>query len=153
MNHGMKRALGLAVAAVATTALLSWGAILIVPHTVYFPAVEYDFPGDIHFATFRRGELDRASCERAIAEMSASVVKTCPQCRPSANCLKGLDAELRIILSSEPLPMPSARNSEVTMTISARDPGLALQVCRLLEQQPVSQPASRLRCYPPQSKR
>jgi len=153
MNRGTKRALSLALAAVATTVILAWGAIAIVPQTLYFPAVEYDFPGDIHFATFRRGELDRASCERAVSEMSASVVKSCPQCRPETNCVKGLDAERRIILSNEPLPMPSARNSDVTMTMSSRDPALALQVCRLLEQQSVSQAASRLRCYPPQSAR
>ncbi len=146
LSYGTLAALLLGVALV-----LAWAAIELVPQTLFFPAVEYSMPGDIHFAMFKTGEVDRESCQRTASQISSSVRALCPACRYVERCSRGLSAEARKILSRDALETPSIRTREtgVTMTISAADPALAANVCQLIEQQSAAQPADeRARCYP-----
>ncbi len=146
----------LAALLLGAAALLSWAAIEFVPQTLYFPEVEYSMPGELHFAMLKTGEPDAASCRQTAAQLAQSVRSLCPACRYLERCTRGLSREARRILSREPLDVPSVRTpgNGVTMTISARDPGLASSVCQLIEQQSASQPAEkRARCYLPSVER
>jgi hypothetical protein len=141
----------LSVVVLGVTGLLTWGAIELMPETLFFPVVEYSVPGDIHFTMLKAGELDRTSCDQAARQLSASVKTHCPQCNYVERCFRGLSSDRRQILSRDALATPSVRTpgSGITMTISAADPELALNVCRLIEQQSASQPLDkRARCYP-----
>ena len=135
---------------------LSWAAIAWVPETLYFPAVEYSMPGDLHFAMLKTGEPDPESCRQTASQLAASVRKLCPACQYVERCTRGLSREARKILSREPLQTASVRTpgNGLTMTISSADPGLAPSVCRLIEEQSGSQPAEkRARCYLASEKR
>ena len=146
----------LSLAIVGLTALLTWAAVELVPEMLFFPVVEYTMPGDIHFAMFKGGELDRSSCEQTANDIGKSVRAQCRDCSPVERCLRGLSAERKTLLSREPLALPSVRTpgNGVTMTISTGDAQMALSICRLIEQQSASQPAEkRARCWPAYSAR
>ena len=132
------------------TALVSAAAIEFLPQTIYFPVIEYTTPDNIGFKLLKNGELDLTVCERGAHAVAQAIVASCPSCKVSDRCIRGLDAERRKILSREPLPTPSIRtpDGKVAMTISANDPQLALSVCRASEQQAATQPIEqRLRCF------
>ena len=133
------------------TAALTAAAIEFLPATLYFPVVEYSTPEDIRIALFKNGELDRSSCERGVAKVATAVRGSCPNCKVAERCIRGLDAERRMILSREPLSIPSVRmpGGKLTLTFSTRDPQLALGACEQTERQSASLPVDqRLRCYP-----
>ncbi len=142
---------GLAILVVGLTLLLSAAAIELLPETLFFPVVEYATPENIGIALFKNGELDQSSCEQGTRQIVEAVRANCPSCKVDERCFRGLDAERRKILSQEPLSKPSARvqGGKLTMTFSAADVQLALDVCRQTEQQTASQPVDRrLRCFP-----
>lgn len=133
------------------TAALTAAAIEFLPETLYFPVVEYSTPETIQIALFKNGELDQSKCRQAAAKVAIAIHANCPNCKVVERCLRGLDAERRKILSREPLATPSVRmpGGKLTMTLSTRDPPLALGVCRQTERQSASQPADqRLHCFP-----
>jgi hypothetical protein len=136
---------------VGLTVLLTAAAIRYLPETLFFPVVEYSTPENIRIALLKNGELDQSSCEQRARQVANAVRVNCPSCKVVERCFRGLDAERRKNLSQEPLAMPSARmpGGKLTMTISAEDAQLALDVCRQTEQQTASQPVDqRLRCFP-----
>jgi hypothetical protein len=142
---------GLPILVVGLTVLLSAAAIELLPETLFFPVVEYSTPENIRIALFSNGELDRSSCDQGVRRVADTVRASCPNCKIVEHCFRGLDAERRKILSQEPLSTPSARvqGGKLTMTITAENAQLALDVCRQTEQQTASQPVSRrLRCSP-----
>ena len=142
---------GLPILILGLTAMLTAAAIEFLPETMYFPVVEYSTPENIQFALLKNGELDQAACERGAGQVTRAVRANCPACKFVERCIRGLDAERRIILSRDPLATPSVRlpGGKLSMTISAADPELAMAVCRQTEAQTASQPADqRPRCYP-----
>jgi hypothetical protein len=142
---------GLPILVVGLTMLLTAAAIRLLPETLFFPVVEYSSPENIRIALFSNGELDRSSCEQGVRRVADAVRANCPNCKVVEHCFRGLDAERRKILSQEPLSTPSARvqGGKLTMTITAENAQLALDVCRQTEQQTASLPVDRrLRCSP-----
>ena len=142
---------GLPILILGLTAMLTAAAIEFLPETLYFPVVEYATPEDVRFTLLKNGELDQSSCDQGTGRVANAIRASCPTCKVAERCVRGLDAELRKMLSREPLPMPSVRlpSGKLTMTISAADPQLALGVCRQTEAQTASQPPEqRLRCFP-----
>ena len=133
------------------TAALTAAAIEFLPETLYFPVVEYTTPENIQIALFKNGELDQSSCEQSAGKVVIAIRASCPTCKMVERCFRGLDAERRKVLSREPLSTPSVRmpGGELTMTLSTRDPQLALGVCQQIERQSASRRVDqRLRCFP-----
>jgi hypothetical protein len=133
------------------TAALTAATIEFLPETLYFPIVEYSTPETIQIVLFKNGELDQSTCEQGAAKVATAIRASCPTCKVAERCVRGLDAERRKILSREPLSMPSARipGGKLTMTVSTRDPQLALSVCQQIERQSTPlQVDQRLRCFP-----
>lgn len=131
--------------------LLTTVAIEFLPETLYFPVVEYSASGNVQIVLFKNGELERSGCTQVASQLANAILASCPTCKVIERCLRGLDAERSKILARDPLAMPSARlpGGKLTMTISAADPQLALDVCRQTEQQTASKAADqRLRCFP-----
>jgi len=136
---------------VGLTVLLTAAAVELLPETLYFPVVEYTAPGNIRIALHTNGELDQSSCEQGARKVANAIRANCPSCNVLERCFRGLDAGRRKILARDSLAIPSARlpGGKLTMTISATDPQLALDVCRQTEQQTAAQPVDqRLRCFP-----
>lgn len=141
----------LAIVIVIVTVMLIVAAIEFLPATLYFPMVEYTTPGNIRFVMLKHGEQDESRCEKNVRAIESAVRASCADCKPVTQCVRGLDAEQRKILSREPLATPSLRTQDgrLTMTVAAADPQLALTVCRLTEEQTASRTADkRLICYP-----
>jgi hypothetical protein len=142
---------GLPILMLGLTMLLTAAAIEFLPETLYFPVVEYSTPENLQVALLKHGELDQSSCEQGALRVASAIRASCPACKVFERCFRGLEAERRKILSQEPLSMPSLRQQggNLTMTIAAEDPQLALAVCRQTEQQTATQPVDqRLRCFP-----
>ena len=142
---------GLPILILGLTVLLTAAAIEFLPETFYFPVVEYSTPENIQIALLKNGELDQSSCEQGASQVANAIRASCPACKVVERCFRGLDAERRKILSREPLSTPSVRmpGGKLTMTLSTKDPQLALGVCRQTERQTASQPVDqRLRCFP-----
>jgi hypothetical protein len=138
------------------TAALTAAAIEFLPQTLYFPVVEYTTPEAIRIGLYKNGELEQSACAQAAAKVATAIRASCPACKVVEQCVRGLDAERRKILSREPLSMPSVRQEggKLTMTLSTADPQLALGVCQQTERQSASLPADqRLRCSPAQALR
>lgn len=141
----------LPIVILAGTAILTAAAIEFLPATLYFPVVEYSAPGDIQITMLKIGEPDIPRCKRSISNIEGSVRASCPNCKYAERCVRGLDAEHRKILSREPLATPSLRtqSGSLTLTISAKDPNLALSVCRLIAEQSASKtPDQKVVCSP-----
>ncbi len=141
----------LPIIVVGLTAALTWGAIEFLPETLYFPQVEYSTPQNVRFSVLMNGELDRATCEQSAKQIIQNIRANCADCQYVNRCFRGLDAERRRILSREPLPIPTTRRKDgrLTLTISAKEPALALAVCQLLERQSALLPyEKRLQCFP-----
>ena len=148
MRHVLYRVLP--VLLLALTALLTAAAIEFLPETLYFPVVEFSTPEAIRIALFKNGELELSACEQGAAKLATAIRADCAACIVTERCVRGLDAERRQILSREPLAMPSLRMREgtLTMTLTARDPQLALNVCQKIERQSASLPVDeRLQCF------
>ena len=142
----------LPVLILAVTAILTAAAIEFLPATLYFPVVEYSMPGDIQVVMLLYGEPDIPRCERSVGPVGKSVRASCPACKYAERCVRGLDVERRKILSREPLVTPSLRtqNGKLTVTVSTKNPDLALGVCQLVAEQTSAQTADKkLRCFPP----
>lgn len=133
------------------TVALTAAAIEFLPRTLYFPNVEFSTPEGFKIVFLRHAAADARSCEQQLGRMTNALRPGCANCTLRERCLRGLDDEQRKVLSREPLPLPSARNSAGTtaITFSAPDPKLALVACQLSEQQSAAQSADqRLRCFP-----
>jgi len=147
---------GLPILILGLTMLLTAAAIEFLPETLFFPVVEYSTPENMQIALIKNGELDRSSCEQGARQIAKAIRAGCPACKVVERCIRGLDAERRKILSQEPLSTPSVRQQggRLTMNLAAKDPQLALAVCRQTEQQSASQPVDqRLRCFPALARR
>ena len=132
-------------------AILTAAAIAFLPDTLYFPVVEYWASENIQVVILKNGEPDKSRCEQSVSVIVASLRGSCANCKYVERCIRGLDAERRKILSREPLSIPSMRtpSDRLTTTIFAKDPQLALSVCRLTEEQTASQTEDkRLHCFP-----
>lgn len=146
----------LPVLILAVTAILTAAAIEFLPETLYFPVVEYSMPGDIQVMMLKYGEPDIPRCERSVSQVAGSVRASCPNCKYVERCVRGLDAERRKILSREPLATASLRtqSGKLIVTVSAKNPDLALSVCRLVAEQTASQTTDKkLLCFPPLTSR
>ena len=140
----------LLVAAIVA-AILVLAAVEFLPATSYFPVVEYAAPGNIRFVMLKHGEPDESRCEKSARDIENAVRASCADCKTVRQCVRGLDAGQRKILSREPLATPSLRTQDgrLTMTVSADDPEVALRVCRLAEQQTAARTVDkRLICFP-----
>jgi len=141
----------LPVLILAVTAILTAAAIEFLPATLYFPVVDYSMPGDIQIVMFKYGEPDIPRCERSLNRVVESVRASCPDCKYTQRCVRGLDSEHRKTLGFEPLTTVSLRteNGGLTLTVSAKNPHLALTICRLIAQQTAAQTANKkLLCFP-----
>lgn len=141
----------LPVLILAVTAILSAAAIEYLPETLYYPVVEYSMPGDVQITMLKYGEPDIPRCKRSISQVARSVRASCQDCKYVERCVRGLDGERRKILSHDPLTTASLRtqSGNLTVMVSAKNPDLALSVCRLVAEQTASQTADKkLLCFP-----
>jgi hypothetical protein len=135
---------------VAITAGLTAAAIEFLPRTLYFPVVVFIAPSGVQTTFLQPGQTKEHDCEHMLGEATKSLRAVCGACKVVQRCVQGLSAAQRRALSHEPIPQPSARaaNASLTAVYAATDPNLATSACRQAEQMSASLPAeSRLRCF------
>jgi hypothetical protein len=135
----------------AATAALTAAGFMLLPQTLYLPAIELSMPGGIEMRFYARARTDEASCRAELSRMKSSIPSNCQQCKTAEHCYHGLEDERRRILADVPIDIASARREDgaLTTTFSAPDANVALAICMKTEEaSKSSQSGKRLKCFP-----
>jgi hypothetical protein len=125
-------------------------AVVFLPGTLYFPAVDVKVPGGMRIAFVRPGERESELCIKKAEVIAGALRASCPSCDVKVSCEHGASEAQKEALSRSPLAVPSARRADeaLTLTFHAADPALAEAVCRESEKASAKLPAQqRLTCF------
>ncbi len=122
----------------------------------FYPYAEISVPGGVYITFLFNGRRQKASCENLAATVTNGMLAVCPACRAKVTkCIDTLDPQNRtMLLSADPLDVPSARIPDGVMAYHAVDPAIALLVCQESERRISSRtkPGS-IVCYPAKTTR
>lgn len=121
-----------------------------VPH---YPNVSLTAPENVQINLLINPAPDIKACLQTLSTLVDAFEATCPACRiRKQQCLEKLTPREKALLSSAPLPLPSAHMANGVTTFEATDPAVALAACRESERQS-ARGSGKITCHAPNTLR
>lgn len=139
----------------ALLVIVALGLMILPRPTLHYAQVVVEVPGGMRLDFLLNGKQDQASCERLATTVTRSIQATCTNCAVSKSvCLTHLPDSLQQRFSDTPLPLPSGRMENGTVTYHSEHKDAALLACLESERQAgLTGKSAQVACYPPYSPR
>lgn len=120
----------------------------------YYAKVVVDVPENLTLLFLQNPRKSIEECQSTIATIADTLGASCPACKVTSQiCTGNLELETKVILSADPVPIPTSRLANGMVGYLSTVPEIALSACVESEKLTKKRNVSNATCYAPNSAR